>query len=126
MIHKFAQRYTKAWCSQDAASLAACYAEDGSLKINNGEAAVGHTAITASAQAFMSAFPEMVVHMDSLVQKGEGHEYHWTLTGTNTGPGGTGKPILIRGYEEWTMSSDGLIQRSLGHFDEADYARQLE
>jgi hypothetical protein len=124
--HAFAERYTKAWCSQNAASVAAHFAENGSLRINAGEAAVGHSAITASAQAFMSAFPDMVVQMDSLVQNGEGHEYHWTLIGTNTGPGGSGKPVRISGYEEWTMNADGLIQRSLGHFDEAEYARQLE
>lgn len=125
-LNAFATKYTAAWCSQNAASVAAHYAADGSLKINTGEPAVGATAITASAQAFMSAFPDMVVRMDSLVVEGERTEYHWTLTGTNTGPGGSGKPVHISGYEEWTMSPDGLIQRSLGHFDEAEYTRQLE
>ena len=73
----------------------------------------------------MTAFPDMVVQLDSLLLEGERDDYHWTLIGTNTGPGGSGKPVRISGYEEWTMSSDGLIQRSLGHFDEAEYARQL-
>ncbi len=125
-VKAFATRYTAAWCSQNAASVADHFAADGSLKINAGEPAVGHEAITASAQAFMSAFPDMVVRMDSLVLEEGRTEYHWTLTGTNTGPGGSGKPVHISGYEEWTMSSDGLIQTSLGHFDEQEYARQLE
>jgi len=125
-MHAFAERYTKAWCSQDAASVAAHYAGNGSLKINTGVEAVGRTAITASAQAFMSAFPDMIVRMDSLVLDGDRREYHWTLIGTNTGPGGSGKPVHSSGYEEWTMSADGLIQNSLGHFDEAEYARQLQ
>jgi predicted ester cyclase len=74
----------------------------------------------------MTAFPDMIVQLDSLVME-DGHAvYHWTLSGTNTGPGGSGKSVRISGYEEWTMSSDGLIQRSLGHFDEAEYARQLQ
>lgn len=30
------------------------------------------------------------------------------------------------GYEEWTFGSDGLIARSLGHYDEAEYQRQLQ
>ena len=125
-MNAFATRYTTAWCSQNAASVAAHFATDGSLKINTGEAAVGREAITASAQAFMTAFPDMIVQLDSLVME-DGHAvYHWTLTGTNTGPGGSGKSVRISGYEEWTMSSDGLIQRSLGHFDEAEYARQLQ
>ena len=51
--------------------------------------------------------------------------YHWTLTGTNTGPGGTGRKVRISGYEEWLFDSDGLILDSHGHFDEADYKRQL-
>jgi hypothetical protein len=49
-----------------------------------------------------------------------------TLTGTNTGPGGTGKAVRISGYEEWTLGADGLIATSLGHFDEAEYQRQLK
>jgi hypothetical protein len=52
--------------------------------------------------------------------------YRWTLTGTNTGPGGTGNRVRIRGYEEWTIGADGLISTSLGHFDEAEYQRQVE
>lgn len=62
----FAVRYTQAWCSQDAASVAAFYAENGSLKINDGDASVGREAITRAAQGFMTAFPDMVVQMDDL------------------------------------------------------------
>jgi hypothetical protein len=51
--------------------------------------------------------------------------YHWTLTGTNTGPGGTGKPVRVSGHEAWTLGAGGLIARSTGAFDAADYARQL-
>ena len=125
-LHVFALRYTAAWCSQRDASVAAHFAEQGSLKINAGAPAVGREAITASAQAFMSAFPDMIVAMDSLIENGAHPLYHWTLTGTNTGPGGTGKAVRIHGYEEWTIGADGLIAASLGHYDEAEYARQLK
>jgi hypothetical protein len=123
----FATRYTAAWCSQNAATVAAYFAKHGSLTINRGKPAVGRAAITAAAQNFMTAFPDMVVTMDRLEeQEGEGTAtYHWTLTGTNTGPGGTGKPVRISGYEEWVIGSDGLIVDSLGYFDEADYQHQL-
>jgi hypothetical protein len=47
------------------------------------------------------------------------------LTGTNTGPGGTGRAVRISGYEEWTFEEDGLIAASKGYFDEAEYRRQL-
>lgn len=49
-LRELAAKYTSAWCSQDAASVASFYAEGGSLKINDGIAAVGRKAITASAQ----------------------------------------------------------------------------
>jgi hypothetical protein len=51
--------------------------------------------------------------------------YRWTLTGTNTGPGGTGRAVRISGYEEWTFGADDLIAQSEGHFDESDYNRQI-
>lgn len=125
-LNDFGTRYTAAWNSRDAASVAAFYAEDGSLTINDGEPALGREAITAAAQGFMTAFPDMVVAMDSLVTGSGTVEYHWTLTGTNTGPGGTGNAVRISGFEVWTFGDDGLIAASEGHYDEAEYARQLE
>jgi predicted ester cyclase len=124
-LKQFGTRYTAAWCSQDAASVAAFFAESGWLKINDGAPAVGRTAITASAQSFMTAFPDLVVSMDAVLPQGNRALYRWTLTGTNTGPGGTGRTVRIQGYEEWTIGADGLIAESRGHFDAADYQRQL-
>lgn len=124
-LREFAARYTAAWCSQNAASVAAFYSEEGSLKINDGAPAVGRLAIMESAQAFMSAFPDMVVRMGVLTIEGNHAQYHWTLTGTNTGVGGMGKKVKISGYEEWTIGADGLIAKSLGHYDNADFQRQL-
>jgi steroid delta-isomerase-like uncharacterized protein len=124
-LREFATRYTAAWCSQDAASVASFFAENGSLKINEGNPSIGRTAITAVAQGFMTAFPDMVVKMDGLSLDGGRVIYRWTLTGTNTGPGGTGKAVHISGYEEWTIGADGLIAESKGHLDEAEYQRQL-
>lgn len=124
-LEDFATRYTAAWCSQDAGSVAAFFAENGSLQINHGAPAVGREAITAAAQSFMTAFPDMVVATDSLQIDGPRVTYHWTLTGTNTGPGGTGMAVRISGREEWRFGADGLIAQSSGHFDEAEYARQL-
>ena len=125
-LRDLATRYTAAWCSQKAASVAAFFTEKGSLRINEGAASVGRTAITAAAQGFMTAFPDMVVKLDTLKLDGGRIEYHWTLTGTNTGPGGTGKAVRISGYEEWTIGADGFIAKSLGHFDGAEYQRQLK
>jgi hypothetical protein len=102
------------------------YAPDGSLTINDGAPSVGRAAITEAAQSFMVAFPDMQVLMDDLVVHGDNAQYRWTLVGTNTGPGGTGRRIKINGFEEWTIGDDGLIDSSLGHYDQAEYDRQVE
>jgi steroid delta-isomerase-like uncharacterized protein len=121
----FATRYAEAWSSQNPDRLAAFYSATGSLKVNAGEPATGRAAIRATAEGFMTAFPDMVVRVDSVIPAASGARFHWIWTGTNTGPGGTGKAVRITGYEEWTFDPDGLIAQSLGHFDEAEYQRQL-
>ncbi|MGZ4403564.1 MAG: ester cyclase [Gaiellaceae bacterium] len=125
-LREFARRYTDAWCSQDPARVAENYAPDGSLTINDGAPSVGRAAITEAARSFMVAFPDMQVLMDDLVVHGDNAQYRWTLVGTNTGPGGTGRRIKINGFEEWTIGDDGLIDSSLGHYDQAEYDRQVE
>ncbi len=125
-LRDFAQRYTAAWCSQDSASVAAFYSPDGSLTINEGVPAAGRRAITEVAQAFMTAFPDMQVLMDNVLVQGDRAVYHWTLIGTNTGPGGTGQRVRISGFEVWKLGDDGLVVESQGHFDSAAYKRQLE
>ncbi len=124
-MRAFAQRYADAWCSQNAASVAAFFSSDGSLKVNEAAPAVGRKSITEVAQGFMTAFPDMRVSFDKLDHQGERVIFHWTLSGANTGPGGTGKKVRISGQENWRFGPDRLIAESLGRFDAADYARQL-
>jgi uncharacterized protein (TIGR02246 family) len=124
-LDNFAQRYAGAWCSQDPDNVASFFAENGSLSVNDGPPAVGRAAIAKEAQAFMTTFPDMVVTLDKLEPRGDATAFHWTLTGTNTGPGGTGKRVRIGGYELWKIDNDLLIAESKGHFDAADYERQL-
>ena len=116
----FAARYAAAWSSQNPATLASFYAVNGSLSVNGGPPSVGRAAITATARGFMTAFPDMLVKMDKVSQDGSHAVFHWTWTGTNTGPGGTGKSVRIHGHEEWTIGGDGLIAESKGHFDDAE------
>jgi uncharacterized protein (TIGR02246 family) len=124
-LSDLARSYTEAWCSQDPASVARHYATDGSLTINGGTPSAGRAEITEAARSFMTAFPDMQVLMDDLVIAEAGATYHWTLIGTNTGPGGTGNRVQISGYEEWTFGADGLIASSLGHYDQAEYDSQI-
>ncbi|HEX5387114.1 MAG TPA: nuclear transport factor 2 family protein [Gemmatimonadales bacterium] len=121
----FVTRYAAAWSSGDPAELASFYAESGSLTVNGGAPSIGRNAIAATARDFMTAFPDMVVTLDWLSEE-RGHPiFHWIWTGTNTGPGGTGRAVRLSGHEEWTLGPDGLIMESKGHFDEAEYERQL-
>lgn len=124
-LHDFAARYTAAWCSQKPESVAAFFSSNGSLKINDSAPAVGRAALTEAARGFMTTFPDLKLFMDDLNADGPRAEFHWTLEGTNTGPGGTGHKVRISGYEEWKFDEDGLIEDSLGHFDAAEYSRQL-
>jgi hypothetical protein len=124
-LDDFAARYTAAWCSQNPSSVAAFFGERGSLTINGGTPSVGRDAITEAARGFMTAFPDLVVRMDGADLDGDRATYRWTLIGTNTGPGGTGRAVHISGQERWHFGDDGLIAASQGRFDEAEYRRQL-
>ena len=124
-LEDFATRYAAAWSSQDPDAHNAFYAEDGVLQVNDGEPAIGRVAIRATAEAFMTAFPDMKVELVELKGEYPNVEFHWHWTGTNTGPGGTGAYVDMVGYEAWTIGDDGLIAQSLGHYDEAEYERQL-
>lgn len=121
-VRELARSYTDAWCSRDPARVAEHFAPGGTIAINGGEP----TAAADVARSFISAFPDIEVFMDDVVFKDETVEYHWTFTGTNTGPGGTGKWVRISGFEEWTLDDDGLVAESQGHYDQDEYDRQLQ
>lgn len=125
-LMSFAKEYAQAWCSQNPNSVALFFSEDGSLTINNGKHSIGRTAIAKDAESFMKSFPDMVVTMDRLISTFNGIEFHWTLTGTNTGTNGTGKKVKISGFELWQMDNNGLIKQSKGSFDAEDYNRQIK
>lgn len=122
----FGKQYAEAWSGQNAEAHAKFFAPDGSQIVNNGTPAIGRDAIAKVAQSYMTAFPDMLVVCDSLPTTSKGVEFHWTLTGTNTGPNGTGKKVHISGVEILQFNSDGLITESNGSFDENEYNRQLK
>ncbi len=117
-IQQLAREYTEAWCSRDPRRVAAHYATDGPTAINGGEPAP----IEVVAESFVAAFPDIEVFMDDLVVIDDIVEYHGTFTGTSAE---TGKSVRITGFEEWTIGADGRIVESRGHYDQAEYDRQL-
>lgn len=122
-LRDFAERYTGAWCQHDPVGVASHYAESGSLGINGGAPAVGHEAITAVAQGFIAAFPDLEVLMDDLYLHEDRAVYCWTLRGTHAT---TGKWVDLSGFEVWQLGADGLIANSRAYFDSAAYDRQVE
>jgi alpha-L-rhamnosidase len=125
-LRDFATRYTAAWCSHDPARVAGFFAPNGSLKVNDGQPAVGREAIADVARGFVTTFPDMLLLMDGISGTDERAVYRWTLVGTNSGPDGNGNKVRISGYEEWRFDATGLVLESRGHFDAEDYERQLE
>jgi hypothetical protein len=87
---------------------------------------MGQAAITEAAQGFMTAFPDLMVYMDDLLNEKGKVLYKWTLEGANTGPGGTGNRVRISEFEEWRIGDDGLVAESLGNYDAAEYQRQVD
>jgi len=55
-LRDFASRYTAAWCSHDAHSVADFFAPDGSIAVNGAKPAVGRDAIAELVQGFYDAF----------------------------------------------------------------------
>lgn len=94
-LTSFGKKYSEAWCSQKPASVAAFFSTSGTLKVNADSPAVGREAITKVAEGFMTAFPDMIVAMDSLITNPNGTAFHWTLTGTNAGTGSTGIELRL-------------------------------
>ncbi len=67
----------------------------------------------------------MLIRLVEVRRTDEYVEFHWHWTGTNTGPGGTGNPVDLKGFEQWTLGVDGLILESRGNMGDAEYQRQL-
>ena len=119
-IRDLARSYTEAWCSRDPARVAAQYVPGGMITINGGNAA----GIAEVAESFIAAFPDIEVFMDDLVLREDGVvEYRWIFTGTSAV---TGKRVRVPGFEEWTIAPGGLIAESRGHYDQAEYDRQVQ
>lgn len=117
-LSEFAKRYAKAWCSQNPESVAAFFAENASLTVDGGSP----TPVLEIARGFMRDFPDMTVTFDKVEPRADRTAFDWTLTGTYAG---TGNHVRISGYELWKINNAGLIAESSGHFDVAQYERQI-
>ena len=125
-LREFAERYIAAWCSHNAASVAAHYSPRGTRGAVLGDVPnVGRGAIEVGVQQFMAAFPDLHIALGDVLIVGDAVEVHWTLTGVNSGPGGTGQRVCIKGFDEWRMGEDALIAEGRVSWDKADFQRQM-
>ena len=118
-------RASAAWSGQDPEGVAACYEETASLTINQGPPATGRAELAATAAAYMDAFPDLQVTLDHLHVAGDCAFWVWTLTGTNSGPGGSGNQVRVSGIEVWRIGASGLVAGSTGYYDASTYERQI-
>ena len=123
-VRKMAEGYTAAWCSHAPEEVAAFYEPDGYIIINDGEPHEGRSGLAAMSQGFIDGFPDLVLTMDALRVAGNRAIYMWTLTGTNSGPGGAGHAVKVGGWEAWHLSDDLRVISSDGRFDAEEFERQ--
>jgi len=121
-IRTFADDYARAWCSGSPDKVAAHFAADGSIVINQGAPLKGRTAIAEMAAGFFAAFPGMIVTCDEVRTAGRHVLFAWTLEGRHAE---TKNLVRVGGWEEWDLDDAGKIASSLGWFDAAEYERQI-
>ena len=123
---ELALRCSKAWSSKDPEGMAACYEENGQQSINGKPPAVGRESLAAVSASYMEAFPDLQINLDQFLVSGNAAFFIWTLTGRNTGPGGTGQAVRVSGTEVWEMGESGLIAKSVGYYDAKTYQHQIK
>jgi uncharacterized protein (TIGR02246 family) len=121
-IRKMAESYAKAWSSGDAASVAAHYAEDGEIAINDGDPVKGRAELQDMVAGFYEQVPGLTVRLDDLKTAGDNAVFHWTLEGVHAE---TGKTIRLQGWEEWAIDGDVHIKQSRGRYDAEEFDRQV-
>ena len=124
-IRDMAERYASAWCSHSIDAVISFFEDTGQTQVNGGPPIVGHDDISGAVKGFYDAFPDLVVRMDDLRSSGNHAIFVWTLEGTNSGPGGSGKFVRIKGWEEWDLSETLRFKAVKGWFDPLEYDRQI-
>ncbi len=120
-VERVAAAYTAAWNSKSAKAVASFYAADGEIIINRGEPWTGRARVQDMAAGFYADVPDLSLTCDD-VRCSENHViYVWTFTGHDAT---TGRPLKIRGWEEWELDETLKVVASRGWFDANDYARQ--
>lgn len=120
-VARMAQDYTAAWNSKSAEAVASFFAEDGEIVINRGDPWTGRARIAEMAAGFHADVPDLSLNCDEIRCAGSHAVFVWTFRGHDAT---TGKPLEVRGWEEWDLDDDLKVKASRGWFDAEEYARQ--
>jgi len=120
-VAQMAADYTAAWCSKSAEAVAAHYAPEGEIVINEGDPWSGRAKVQEMAEGFYADVPDLDLKCDSIRCSGRHALFVWTFTGHDAT---SGNPLNIEGWEEWELGEDLKVISSKGWFDAEDYARQ--
>jgi|TARA_R110002049_G_scaffold41616_4_gene125078 uncharacterized protein (TIGR02246 family) len=116
-----AKDYTAAWNSGSADAVASFYAPDGEIVINRGDPWSGRDRVRDMAAGFFADVPDLSLTCDDLRVSGTHAIFVWSFTGHDAS---SGRPLNVRGWEEWEIGEDLKVAASRGWFDADDYARQ--
>ncbi len=120
---KRAAAYTEAWNTGRPEAVAAFFAANGAIIINNGSAWEGRDRVAQMAAGFYADTADLNLTCDGLRTSGDHFVYLWTFIGTHAG---TGKAVKVAGWEEWDINAEGLIKLSRGWLNSEDYARPTQ
>ena len=121
-LARLAREYTAAWNSKSPDNVASFFAEDGEIVINGGEPWRGRSRIAQMAAGFFADVPDMSLTCDDIRCAGSHTVYVWTFSGHDAT---SGKPLKVRGWEEWDLDENLRIRSSRGWYDADDYAAQI-
>jgi len=121
-IRAIAAGYAAAWNSGRPDAVASFFAENGTIVINRGAPWTGLAKVAEMAAGFDGDLADMTVCCDALRIAGDHVASIRTFTGTQRG---SGKPLDVKGREEWDPDADGKAALSRGWYDSTDYGHQV-
>src|SRR5262245_10499465 len=121
--------YFDAWNVRDPEAVAAAFAEGGTYTDPTVTGPLTGTAIAEHARALLTAFPDLSFEIvGGHLADGGQVITQWLLHGTNTGPWNgqapTGRAVVMRGTDVFTVTA-GKITSVEGYFDRQALAEQL-
>ena len=122
-----AAAFIEVWNTKDYDKLDRALTEDFRRRAPD-QNADGRAAMKEFMRQVHAAYPDFRIVVDGDSHQGDAAFLHWTVTGTNTGPGAsppTGKRITTSGITMLRFAPDGRIMEEVAHFDTASLSRQL-